>query len=139
MVKPNGYALFFDSEDVRRTTAKLPRLIRIIFYSLGLTNDDFNRLYGRAELMSGIDVDLDKLKANATTYRTTIRDSQKLTYSMMTSVLRSMGYETEAVSIRLRDMVTGQVMTFSTDETVDSIEETIRKKREEEQNLLANL
>jgi len=130
MSRINGSALMFDEEEVKATREFLPRLIRVIMFGLGITNDGYlDRYYhwfrgafpGRTRK---------EFSQKSAADRKFLHDRQKLTFNLMRSVLTAMGYDIECVSVRVIDRVTGEVRTFSTDDTVDSLKEMRDKEKE---------
>lgn len=130
MSRVDGSLLMFDEEEVKETREFLPRLVRVIFYGLSITNDDYIDRYQRYYKDLHRDKTQKEFSQRMTSYRKFLKDRKKLTFNLMQKVLSAMGYDIEGVSIRIRDRLTGEVKTFSTDNTVDDLNQIIQKEKE---------
>lgn len=128
MPRINGAALFFDEEEVKETTALLPRLIRVFMFGLGITNDGYLERYWRYFRDTNRDKTRKIFSQKATTDRKFLADKTKVTFSLMSHAVEAMGYDIEAVSMRVRDRTTGEVMEFSTDDTAEELKEKRERK-----------
>ena len=61
--------------------------------------------------------------------KTLIENADSITFKMMSGALEAMGLDIEAVSIRLKDRITGEVHVFSTDDTVDDLRKYIAREK----------
>lgn len=129
MSKKNGAALMFDEEAVRGNADYLPRLIRIIFYGNAITNDGYIARYWRYfKVLGGKTRKMFTQDTSAD--RKVLLDRDKLTFNKMRHVLTAMGYDIECVSIRIKDRMSGEVRTFSTDDTVEQLKEYLERDRQ---------
>lgn len=128
MSKIDGSALVFDEEQVRTTRAFLPRLIRIIFYGLSISNNDYISRYQRFLKKLG-GKETREANQKIVSDRKFLQDKHSLTFKLMNHVLIAMGLDIEAISIRTRDRITDEVRTFSTDDTVDSLKKELEKEK----------
>lgn len=128
MARFSGSSLMFDEDDIRTTTEHLPRLIRIILYAEGITNDGYLERYKHYFRGLFPDKTQKEFSQKAAADRKFLLDHRKLTWNMMRGVLIALGYDVEGVDIRVRDRLTGEVRTFSTDSTVDELKADIEKK-----------
>ncbi len=122
--------LMFDEDEVKATTELLPRLVRIFFFGMQITNDEYLRRYYLDYREKHRDRTRKEFSQKAAADRKFLYDRRKLTFGMMRSVMSAMGYDIEAVSIRARDRLTGDIRNFSTDDTVESLKDIISKDRE---------
>lgn len=123
MGRVTGTKLMFNEDDVRSVSdPMLPRLIRVIFFGLDITNEGYLARYSRyfREIFTG-DKTQKEHSQKAAADRKFLLDPRKLTINMMRSVLLAMGYDIECISVRLRDRLTGEELTFSTDDTVEKL------------------
>ena len=125
-----GNALMFDEEEVKATSEFLPRLVRIIFFSFSITNDGYLERYRQYFHRTFRDRSQKEFSQKSTADRKVLLDRKQLTIKMLLSVLSAMGYDTEAVSIRIKDRITGEVREFSTDDTVDKLKEFMNQEKE---------
>jgi hypothetical protein len=130
MTKISGSTLMFDEEEVKKTTEFLPRLIRVIFYYFGITNDSYLDRYRDFFCRMFPDKSRKEFSQKSVADRKVLLDRKQLTIKMLLNVLSAMGYDTEAVSIRIRDRLTGEVKEFSTDDTVEKIKSMLEQERE---------
>lgn len=130
MSRINGSALMFDEEEVKNTTEFLPRLIRVIFYGLSITNDGYLDRYLRYYKDLHPDKTRKEFSQKSAADRKFLHDRRKLTFNLMRHVLSAMGYDIECVSVRVRDHLTGEVKTFSTDDTIDDLKSAIEKEKQ---------
>ncbi len=130
MSKHDGSALMFDEEEVRSTSEFLPRLIRVIFFGLSISNDDY--LYKYYQYFRDVNPSKSKkeFSQEAASNRKFILQRKKLTFNLMRRILSAMGYDIECVSIRLKDRVTGDIRVFSTDDTIEDLQKIISKEKE---------
>jgi hypothetical protein len=122
----------FDEEDVRNVREPmLPRLIRIIFFGNGITNEEYLLRYNHyfREFGSGNKTQKEHSQ-KAAADRKFLLDHRKLTINMMRSVLSAMGWEIEAISVRLSDRLTGETREFSTDDTVEKLKAELERSRQ---------
>jgi L-asparaginase/Glu-tRNA(Gln) amidotransferase subunit D len=129
MAKVNPAELVFNRDDVREANSHLlVRLIRVMFYKLRITNEDHARRYLRT--MKAMSRKSEKeINQDSTIARRFVREPGKVTYRLFSLEVLAMGYQLEEMSMRVRDRNTGQVYTFSTDMTADSID----KQQEEDE------
>lgn len=131
MSKLTGSALMFDEDEVKATAEiGLPRLIRIAFFGLSITNEGYlDRYYHYYR-----DIYRDKTKKEfsqkAAADRKFLLDRRKLTFNMLRNVLSAMGYDLECVSIRVRDRLTADVKIFSTDDSVEDLKKALEKENQ---------
>lgn len=125
MAKIVGTALMFGPDDIRETTAMLPRLMRIIFYALGITNENYMKRYWDWWREHHPDQTRKEFSQKAAADRGFVGDRRKLTINMATGLLSAMGQEVVTISFTLKDQLTGEVRTFSTDDTVEKIDQQI--------------
>jgi hypothetical protein len=130
MSRINGSALMFDEEDVKTTSEFLPRLIRIIMFATGVTNDGYITRYHRYFKSIFPSKSRKEFTQKSAADRKSLLDKSKLTFSLMRTVLSAMGYDIECVSIRVKDRVTGDVRTFSTDNTVEELKDFMAQEKE---------
>lgn len=129
MSKIDGSALMFDEEQVRTTRSPLPRLIRIIFYGLSITNNEYISRYQRFIRSTSGGRSTRESNQKLGSDRKFLQDKHNLTYKLMNSVLIAMGLDIECISVRVRDRITDEVKTFSTDDTVDSLKADLEKEK----------
>lgn len=115
----------FDEEDVKSTYEHLPRLIRIIFFSLGITNEDYLRRYRDYYRYMFPDKGRKELAQKSTADRKVLQDKTKLTFSMMHGIMTAMGYEIDSVTVVIREKMTGETKVFSTSDTVEMLKQNI--------------
>jgi hypothetical protein len=120
----------FDEEDVKTTSEFLPRLIRIIMFATGVTNDGYITRYHRYFKSIFPSKSRKEFTQKSAADRKSLLDKSKLTFSLMRTVLSAMGYDIECVSIRVKDRVTGDVRTFSTDNTVEELKDFMTQEKE---------
>ena len=130
MSRINGSALMFDEEDVKTTSEFLPRLIRIIMFATGVTNDGYIMRYHRYFKSMFPTKSRKEFTQKSAADRKSLLDKSKLTFSLMRTVLSAMGYDIECVSVRVKDRVTGEVRTFSTDDTVEDLKAFMEQEKE---------
>jgi len=132
MGRISGTKLMFDDDDVRNTRDPgLPRLIRVVFRGLGITNEGYLARYHhhfRELNQEGRTQKEHSQKAAAD--RKFLLDPRKLTINMMRSVLVAMGFDIEAIDIRVRNRLTGETHTFSTDDTVEKLQQKLQASQE---------
>lgn len=124
----DGTSLMFDEEQVRTTRAFLPRLIRIIFYGLAISNNDYISRYQRYLKASGGKPTRESNQKLASD-RKFLQDKHSLTFKLMNTVLIAMGLDIECITVRVKDRITDEVRTFSTDDTVDSLKAELEKEK----------
>lgn len=120
----------FDEEDIKRTSEFLPRLSRIIMFAAGITNDGYTTRYHKYFKSMFPTKSRKEFTQQSAADRKSLLDREKLTFSRMRIILSAMGYDIEAVSIRIVDRVTGEVKTFSTDNTVEQLKEMLEQEKE---------
>jgi hypothetical protein len=122
----------FEEEDVRSVSSPdLPRLVRVIFHGLQITNDGYLKRYAHHNLENNNTNKTQKEHSQkAAADRKFLLDPRKLTINMMRNVLIAMGYDIEAISIRLRDRMSGEELTFSTDDTIDDLKKRLETSQE---------
>ena len=132
MSRVNGSPLMFNEEEVRTTGRAylLPRLIRIIFYGLQITNDSYLNKYWDYYQMVNPGKTRKDFSFKSAADRDGIRQKTKLTFNMMSTVIRAMGWEIDAVDVRLRNVLTGETKEFSTDMTVADLDAMVAKDQE---------
>lgn len=130
MSRLTGSELMFDEEEVRTTDKLLPRLIRVIFFGLSITNMGYLDRYYHYFREKYRDKTRKEFSQKAAADRKFLLDRRKLTFNMLTSVLSAMGYEVECVSVRIKDVLTNEVKTFSTDDTVEELKEMVEKAKQ---------
>lgn len=123
-----GSRLMFDEEEVRTTTAFLPRLIRVIFYGLGITNETYMARYFRGFTRLYRKKTRKELSQKCSTDRKFIREP-KLTFSLLQNVLTNMEFEIKSVTIELMDVTTGEIRTFSTSDTIAELDAYREKEK----------
>ena len=118
--------LFFGKEDVISTSVIIPRLIRAIFYGLGITNDTFNMCYRKffGELYHG---DVDRVGSKISADRGTISDKNKLTFVMFHTTLRALGYDIRSCSVTIVHRETDKEYTFSTTDSVEVLDKIVKE------------
>ena len=131
MSKVTGSSLMFDEEEVKNTYESLPRLVRIIFYGLGITNDAYLDRYSHYFRQAHPDRNRKEFSQKAAADRKFLLDRRKLTFNMMRNVLTAMGFDIVSVSMDVRDKLTGEVKTFSTDDSIDELRERAAKARDD--------
>jgi hypothetical protein len=129
MSRVNGSALMFDEDEVKATTEMLPRLIRVVFYGLSVSNDSYLDQYYHYFRDLFPDKTRKEFIQKAAADRKFLLDRRKLTFNMMRNVLAAMGYDIESVSIKVRDRLTGDEKTFSTDDTVEKLKEMVERDK----------
>jgi hypothetical protein len=127
-IKLDGGALMFGEDQVRSTRAFLPRLIRIIFFGLSISNNDYISRYQRFLKASSGGKTTRESNQKIASDRKFLQDKHNLTFKLMNHVLIAMGLDIEAISVRTRDRITDEVRTFSTDDTVDSLKKALEKE-----------
>jgi len=133
MTKVRGSSLFFDEDDItsnRSTIAALPRLLRIIFYAFGITNEGYLRRwshYYQREVPNGSPKDF-QMKSGSMR-KALIESRTNLTYKAFSAAMTVMGFSIEGVSVRLKNLNTGETRTFSTDDTLEDIEQVTDRDR----------
>jgi hypothetical protein len=120
----------FDEDEVKATGEFLPRLIRVVMFGLGITNDGYLDRYWRSFRSTFPGKSRKEFSQKSAADRKFLHDRKNLTFKLMRSVLTAMGYEIECVSIRVIDRMTGEVRTFSTDDTVDDLKAYLQKEKE---------
>ena len=121
----------FDEDEIKATTEpSLPRLIRIAFFGLSITNDSYIQRYFHYYRDMYRDKTRKEFSQKVGADRKFLLDRRKLTFNMMRSVLSAMGYDVECVSIRVRDRLTGDSRTFSTDDSVEELKRIKEKENE---------
>lgn len=119
----------FDEEDVERVTRKLPRLIRIIFYALRLTNAEFDDRYWsywQRELPTRDRKDFTQQKS---ANRNAVSNEKSLTFKLFEHILYVMGYNIKAITVELEDQETGKLLTFSTKQTSEELKEMVSQEK----------
>lgn len=130
MSRVNGSALMFNEEDIESTTEFLPRLIRVVFYGLGITNNGYlERFYHYFQEIHR-DKTRKEFSQKAAADRKFLLDPRKLTFNMMTGDIAAMGWNMKSVSIEIQDRLTGEVKTFSTNMTVDDLKDLVARDNE---------
>lgn len=130
MSRINGSALMFDEEEVKATTEYLPRLIRVIFFGLSITNDGYLERYYRYYKDLHRDKTRKEFSQKSAADRKFLLDRRKLTFNLMRNVLSAMGYDIECVSVRVKDRLTGELRTFSTDDTTEELKALLEQERQ---------
>jgi hypothetical protein len=131
MSRAVGTSLMFDEESIRGTTELLPRLVRILFYAFGITNESYLVRYNRYFKDMFPEKSQKDLNQQATSHRKVLLESRrKLTFNMLRGVMFAMGYSIEEVSVRVRNQLTGEERVFSTDDTVESLKKQLDTERE---------
>lgn len=130
MSRVSGSALMFDEDEVKSTTELLPRLIRVLFYGLQITNEGYLTQYYHYFRAISPDKTRKEFIQKAAADRKFLLDRRKLTFNMLRNVLSAMGYDVESVSINVRDRLTGDLKTFSTDDTVEKLKEMAERDKE---------
>lgn len=120
----------FDEDEVRATTELLPRLIRVVFYGLSVTNESYLHQYFHYFRSLFPDKTRKEFIQKAAADRKFLLDRRKLTFNMLRNVLAAMGYDVESISIDVRDRLTGDLKTFSTNDTVEKLKEAAERDRE---------
>lgn len=131
MAKNDGSAPFFDADEVMSIAndAILPRLVRVIFYGLRITNDKFHDKYH--EFYRHIFGDNpEKISTKRSADKRALLDRKKLTFTMLHSALRALEYDTIGATVTIRHRVTGKQYTFSTTDTIEHLNEIIKKEDE---------
>ena len=129
MTPHNGSSPVFEGDEIRYTRYLLPRLIRVIFYRMGITNTDYLARYIRyAREKNPVPSDKEHETAGRADRRA-IKEP-KLTFSKMQHVMSMMGCDIECISVRLRERSTGQIRLFSTDESLEDLNVQIAKERD---------
>lgn len=130
MSRIDGSALMFDEEEVRETTDPgLPRLIRVIFFGLSITNNGYLERYHSWFKDNFRDKNRKEFSQKSTADRKTLLERKKLTYTMLRHVVKAMGYDIESVTVRLKDRISGDSLTFSTDDTVEDLKRVIEESK----------
>lgn len=127
MTRITGNSLMFDEEEVKATTAHLPRLIRVIFYGLGITNEGYLERYRHYFRAMFPDKNKKEFSQKSTADRKFLMERRKLTFNMVQGIMLAMGYDVESVTIKLRDKLSGEIKTFSTEDTVESLKKALEK------------
>jgi hypothetical protein len=131
MSKPNGSAPVFPEEDVKTyasSTRFLPKLLRMIFFRFGITNDGYMERYWKWWSSAHYGQPRKECHSQAGQIRNFIKGREKLTYNMVSGVLRAMGYEITEVRFTIIDRVTRETYEFSTNDSVDELKEQIAKE-----------
>ena len=118
MARTNGSSLFFDDQEIHNTPNLLPRLIRILFYGLGITNDDYLDRYERYFREHNPHKTRKELTLEASSNRKMLfGDRRKLSFNKFKELTEVMGYDVESLTVKIRDRTTGEIKIFSTDDT----------------------
>lgn len=129
MTRVEGSRLMFDENQVRTTRALIPRLIRIIFFGFSITNNDYIARYQHHNRVMYGNKPARDASQKMISDRKSMQNKNSLTFKMFSAVLTAMGLDIEAITVRLRDRVTGDTRTFSTDDTVDTIIANMAKEK----------
>lgn len=118
MARTNGSSLFFDEQEIHNTPNLIPRLIRILFFRFGITNDDYLDRYERYFRERHPHKTRKELTLEASSNRKALfQDRRKLTFNKFKELTEAMGYDVETVMVSVRDRATGEIITLSTDDT----------------------
>jgi hypothetical protein len=121
----------FDENEVKSTPdPAFPRLIRNIFFGLSISNDNYLERYYHYYRDRFRDKTRKEFSQKAAADRKFLLDRRKLTYNMFRSVMEAMGYNVECISVRIRDNLTGEVRTFSTDDSVEKLSALVEQEKE---------
>ena len=124
-------ALMFDADEIKRLPPNLlPRLIRIIYFRLGITNEEYRRRYHEYAQENEPQESVKKITEQASSNAKFIRERSSLTFNMLHNAIDKMGYDLETVTVTLRDRLTGDKVTCSTDDTLQTLQDQIAKEKE---------
>jgi hypothetical protein len=130
MSRAAGSSLMFDEESIRSTTEHLPRLIRIIFYAFGITNEGYLRRYYQYFQDLYPEKSFKEFNQQATSHRKVLLESKrKLTFNMLRTTLNAMGYDIDSVQVHVTNKLNGEKRVFSTEDTVETINEVLKKEK----------
>lgn len=130
MSKIDTAALMFNEEDVKSTVSLIPKLIRIAFYGLTITNEGYLARYLHSYMGAHPDASRKEFSQKAAADRKCLMEPKKLTFNMASTLMSAMGYDIETVQITVRDRLFGESRTFSTDMTIDQLKQMLEKEKE---------
>lgn len=125
----DGSKLMFDETSVQKTTALLPRLLRIIFFGRGITHDEYVTRYHRYLNKTEPWKDRKERSQKIASDRKFLAEDKKLTFNLLSNALSAMDIDIECISFRVRDHTTGETLTFSTDQTSSELKEMVEKEK----------
>lgn len=128
MAKIDGSAQMFDEESIRTAKGLLPRLLRIIFFSNTITNDEYMHRYYNFYKKAYPGKSKKDATQKAASDRKFIQDDLKITWPLMTNVLMAMGLDIASVSVNVVDNISGEVTTFSTTDTIEELNAKLAEK-----------
>jgi hypothetical protein len=120
----------FGEDDVKKTHTLLPRLLRIIFFKIGITNSEYLERYRRYFQEQFPGKTRKEFSQKSVSDRKALMDKEKITFRLLQDIIEAMGMSVESVSLRLRDKLTGELLDFSTDMTVEEIKAELEKEKE---------
>lgn len=130
MARSANNAPMFDEDEVRSTHELLPRLIRVIFFGLGITNNEYTNYYYNFFRAVFPDKTHKEFIQKAAADRKFLQERHKLTFNMLRNVVQAMGWDVESVSLEIRNRLTGEVRVFSTRDTVEMLKENLEKDQQ---------
>lgn len=129
MARFNGSTPVFHEDEVRRSSNFLPRLIRLIFFRLRLTNnevrDRYHEYYARTH--PGMTTKPAESEININLKRV-VNGTDSITFKLMHHMMTALGLDLESVSVQFRDSRTGKVYRISTEQTVENLKTEIEKE-----------
>ena len=121
MSKHLGSSLVFTEDDVKSTRVLLMRLIRTIFFGLGITNNDYIDRYHEHQAKIHDDKSQKEIQSMAVVDRKVMIEQRDITFKKLSHIAANMGYDIECVSVRLRDTLTKETIVFSTDDDIETL------------------
>lgn len=130
MARLNVSSFFFDDEEVKSTTRPLPRLARVIFRGLRITNEEYLRRYRHWWNGNFPDKTTKEFSQKSTSDRKFLSDPTKLSINLFEHAMRVMGYDIKSISVVLVERLTGEEREFSTNDTVEKLNEYEEKSKD---------
>ena len=128
MSRISGSALLIDEGELRSATRFIPKIARLFFYGLGITNDSYLERYRRFYHERFPDRTPKELSQKATADRKVLLD-QKMTFNMLSGLSDAMGCDITAVQVEFKDRLTGEVMIFYSNISIDEFKKQIEEKK----------
>ena len=121
--------MMITADDVRKTSAPLPRLIHNLFYGLGITHGRYHDHYMEYASETWKDEPKSKIHPKLGANRSAIKERRSATFYLLTVVLAVLKKDLVRITIDLRDRTTGEEMSISSTDTVEDLD---RKRQEQE-------
>ena len=121
--------LMISADDVRKTSAPLPRLIHNLFYALGMTHGRYHDYYMEYAAEQWADEPKSKIHPKLGANRSAVKERRSATFYLLTVVMAVLKKDLIRITIDLRDRTTGEEMSISSTDTVEDLD---RKRQKQE-------